>query len=83
MLEVKIYCIKSHKDYQTTYEVIENVLIENNIEYNITRITKSDLIQHRNISQMPYIVINNIVAHKGSCPSPHDIKIFLIRTKLI
>ena len=83
MLEVKIYCIKSHQYYQASYDVVVNVLEEYNLEYNITRITKSDLISHRNIPSMPYIVINNVVVNSKSCPTANDIKMFLIRTKLI
>ena len=83
MIEVKIYCIKTHKDYQTSYDIINKVLLESKKQYLINRITKSDFIRHRNIPAMPYIVINNIVAHQGSCPTEHDIKIFLIRMKLI
>jgi hypothetical protein len=83
MIEVKIYCIKTHKDYQTSYDVINNVLLKNKKTYIINRITKSDFIRHRNISAMPYIVINNIVVHQGSCPTEHEIKLILIRMKLL
>lgn len=83
MIEVRIYCIKSHEMYQHTYDVVDEALKDNKLEYIIYRLTDSDFIKRRNIKNMPHIIINNQVAISGKCPTKSDIRMILIRMKLL
>lgn len=83
MIEVRIYCIKSHIAYQSAYDAINQALKENKLEYVIYRIEESDFIKRRHIKNMPHIVINNQIAISGKCPTKNDVRMILIRMKLL
>ncbi len=83
MIEVKIYCMRSNDGYQKSYNTIKKVMLDNNLEHIIIRIDDSNIIKRRNIKTQPLIVINNIVVFSGIMPSPHDVRLTLIRMKLI
>ena len=83
MIEIKIYCTKTHEQYQTIYDIINKIMTENNFEYRIERITDRDVIRRRNILVQPHIVINNQIVLLKRAPTEHDIKIILIRMKLL
>ncbi|MBE6463543.1 MAG: thioredoxin family protein [Alphaproteobacteria bacterium] len=83
MIEVKIYCTKKHELYQSTYDTVTKIMTENNLEYRIERITDTDVIRRRNITNQPLIVINNQIIMLAHPPSEHDIKVTLIRMKLL
>ncbi|MBQ8750124.1 MAG: thioredoxin family protein [Alphaproteobacteria bacterium] len=83
MIEVKIYCMRSNEGYQKTYNAIKKVMIDNNLEHIILRIDDSNIIKRRNIKNQPLIVINNLVVFLGTIPTPHEVKLILIRMKLI
>ncbi|MBR5598448.1 MAG: thioredoxin family protein [Alphaproteobacteria bacterium] len=83
MIEVRIYCIKSNENYQTSYNLIKETMEENNLEYIIHRITESDFIKRRNIIHIPHIVINNQITNIGKNLTKNEIRITLIRMKLL
>ncbi len=83
MIEVKIYCPKTNKEYQTSYNIIKETLEENNLNYIIIRIEKTDFIKRRSIEYLPHIVINNIVTQIGKNLTKHNLRLTLIRMKLL
>lgn len=83
MIEVKIYCPKTNKEYQTSYNIIKETLEENNLNHIIIRIDKTDFIKRRNIGHLPHIVINNIVTQIGKNLTKHNLRLTLIRMKLL
>lgn len=83
MINVKIYCTKKHKDYDTTYNLLNEVLLANNLEFQISRISEAKMIALQNIIYEPHIVINNQVVYARSCPSKEDMEEILRRMRLI
>ena len=83
MIEIRIYCIKTHKDYQTSYDIIKETMEENKLDYIIHRIVQSDFIKRRNIISQPHIVINNQVAYFFNSLTKKDLRLTLIRMKLL
>ena len=39
MINVKIYCMKTHREYENVYMVIDDVLKRSRLEYHIERVT--------------------------------------------
>ena len=39
MISVKIYCMKTHREYENVYMVIDDVLKRSRLEYRIERVT--------------------------------------------
>lgn len=40
MISVKIYCMKTHREYENVYMVIDDVLKRSRLEYRIERVTE-------------------------------------------
>lgn len=83
MINVKIYCTRKHKEYDTTYNVLNEVLLANKLNYQISRITEAKTLALQHILYEPHIVINNQVVYASSCPTKEEIKEILQRLRLI
>ncbi|MCM1324416.1 MAG: thioredoxin family protein [Acetobacter sp.] len=83
MINIKIYCNKKHPDYNKIYEIIENVMLENNLNYQIERISEPKAIQRHNIIHEPHIAINNQVVYANARYQPEKLKMILQKMKLI
>ena len=66
MINVKIYCMKTHREYENVYMVIDDVLKRSRLEYRIERVTEPEELYRRRILFQPHIVINNRVVAGGS-----------------
>ena len=42
MINVKIYCMKTHREYENVYMVIDDVLKRSRLEYHIERVTEPE-----------------------------------------
>ena len=58
MINVKIYCMKTHREYENVYMVIDDVLKRSRLEYRIERVTEPEELYRRRILFQPHIVIN-------------------------
>lgn len=83
MITVKIYCTRKHKDYNTTYNAFNEVLLAHKLDYQINRITEAKTIALQHILYEPHIVINNQVVYASSCPTKEEIEEILQRLRLI
>ncbi len=83
MINVRIYCSKRHKDYETAYQVIFEVLSESGKEFAIERIYKVEILNSRHIVQEPHIVVNNQVVYAGTCPSRENMLLILRKMRLL
>jgi len=83
MINIRIYCNRKHKDYDTIYNVINEVLLSNHLDFKIERISEAKTIALRHIIYEPHVVINNQVVYARSCPSKDEVKTILQRLRLI
>lgn len=83
MINIKIYCTKQHQDYQTTYDVINKVMMNNNLDFVIKRITEPKAIALQHIVYEPHIVINSFVVYTKGCPSEKEMENILHKLKII
>lgn len=83
MINVRIYCHKLHREYEATFNVINEALKECGLEYQIRRITDNAAFRYLKIFFQPHIVINNQVVYNGSCPKPEEVRIILQRMGLL
>ena len=54
MISVKIYCMKTHREYENVYMVIDDVLKRSRLEYRIERVTEPEELYRRRILFQPY-----------------------------
>ena len=80
MISVKIYCMKTHREYENVYMVIDDVLKRSRLEYRIERVTEPEELYRRRILFQPHIVINNRVVFARRCPLREEV---LRKMKLI
>lgn len=83
MINIKIYCTRKHKDYEATYNVFNDVLLESDLDFQITRISEVQTMALRNILYEPHVVINNQVVYARSCPSKEEVREILKRLRLM
>jgi len=83
MINIRIYCPKNHKEFETTHEVVKKAFLKHNLECRIYSITSEDIIYQTHINLLPHIVINNQVVYCGSCPKDSEMDLILKRMHLI
>ncbi len=83
MINITIYCNKKHKDYERTYNLLNEVLLDNNLDFKITRITEPRTIKIRKIAVEPHIVINNQVMYATPSLTAETIKMVLQKLRLL
>ena len=83
MISVKIYCMKTHREYENVYMVIDDVLKRSRLEYRIERVTEPEELYRRRILFQPHIVINNRVVFARPCPLREEAEEILRKMKLI
>ncbi len=83
MLNVKIYCPTTYPEYATTYQNVDEVLSEQNLNYIIERISKLEELYRLRILYPPQIVINNRVVFSRRCPQKNEILQILHKMHLI
>lgn len=59
---------------KTTYNVIEKVLKENNIDAKLTKVDDIMEMMNYNIMSTPAVVIDDVVKMKGQVPTESDVK---------
>lgn len=60
--------------YKTTYQVIEKVIRENNLDVKLTKVDDIMEIMNYNIMVTPAVVVDGEVRLKGQVPSESDVK---------
>ena len=83
MINVKIYCMKTHREYENVYKVIDDVLKRSRLEYRIERVTEPEELYRRRILFQPHIVINTRVVFARRCPLREEAEEILRKMKLI
>ncbi len=83
MISVKIYCMKTHREYENVYMVIDDVLKRSRLEYRIERVTEPEELYRRRILFQPHIVIHNRVVFARRCPLREEAEEILRKMKLI
>ena len=83
MISVKIYCMKTHREYENVYMVIDDVLKRSRLEYRIERVTEPEELYRHRILFQPHIVINNRVVFPRRCPLREEAEEILRKMKLI
>lgn len=62
---------------KTTYQVIEKVIKENNLDVKLTKVDDIMEMMSYNILTTPAVVVDEVVKMKGQVPSENDVKILL------
>ena len=83
MISVKIYCMKTHREYENVYMVIDDVLKRSRLEYRIERVTEPEELYRRRILFQPHFVINNRDVFARRCPLREEAEEILRKMKLI
>lgn len=83
MINVRIYCMKTHRDYENVYMVVDDVLKRSRLEYRIERVTEPEELYRRRILFQPHIVINSRVVFARCCPLREEVTEILKKMKLI
>ncbi len=83
MINVRIYCMKTHRDYENVYMVVDDVLKRSRLEYRIERVTEPEELYRRRILFQPHIVINSRVVFTRRCPLREEVTKILKKMKLI
>lgn len=73
MINVRIYCMKTHRDYENVYMVVDDVLKRSRLEYRIERVTEPEELYRRRILFQPHIVINSRVVFARRCPQREEV----------
>ena len=72
-MEVKVLgacCAKC----MTTHELIGKVIMENNLQINLSKVTDMMEIMNYNVMSLPAVVVDGVVKIKGRVPSETEIK---------
>ncbi len=83
MLNVKIYCPTTHPDYDTTFQIVKDVLSNEKLNFTIDRINKLEELYRLRILYPPQIVINCRVVFSRRCPTKEDMLQILKKMHLI
>lgn len=59
---------------KTTYQVIEKVIKENNLDVKLTKVDDIMEIMNYNIMTTPAVVVDEVVKIKGQVPSESEVK---------
>lgn len=59
---------------KTTYQVIEKVIKENNLDVKLTKVDDIMEMMNYNIMSTPAVVIDEVVKLKGTVPTEADVK---------
>lgn len=59
---------------KTTYQVIEKVIKENNLDVKLTKIDDIMEMMNYNIMSTPAVVVDEVVKLKGTVPTEADVK---------
>ena len=59
---------------KTTYNVIEKVITENNLDVKLTKVDDIMEMMNYNIMTTPAVVIDEVVKMKGQVPTESDVK---------
>ncbi|MEE1232463.1 MAG: thioredoxin family protein [Phocaeicola sp.] len=59
---------------KTTYNVIEKVIKENNLDVKLTKVDDIMEMMNYNIMTTPAVVVDEVVKMKGQVPSESDVK---------
>ena len=59
---------------KTTYQVIEKVIKENNLDVKLTKVDDLMEIMKYNIMTTPAVVVDEVVKMKGQVPTESDVK---------
>ena len=59
---------------KTTYQVIEKVIKENNLDVKLTKVDDIMEMMNYNIMTTPAVVIDEVVKMKGQVPTESDVK---------
>ncbi len=59
---------------KTTYQVIEKVIKENNLDVKLTKVDDIMEMMNYNIMSTPAVVVNEVVKLKGTVPTEADVK---------
>lgn len=62
---------------KTTYQVIEKVIKENNLDVKLTKVDDIMEMMNYNIMTTPAVVVDEVVKMKGQVPTESDVKKFL------
>lgn len=60
--------------YKTTYQVIEKVIRENNLDVKLTKVDDLMEMMKYNIMTTPAVVVDEVVKMKGQVPTESDVK---------
>lgn len=60
--------------YKTTYQVIEKVIKENNLDVKLTKVDDIMEMMNYNIMTTPAVVVDEVVKMKGQVPTESDVK---------
>ena len=60
--------------YKTTYQVIEKVIKENNLDVKLTKVDDIMEMMNYNIMSTPAVVVDEVVKLKGTVPTEADVK---------
>ena len=72
-MEIKVLgpgCVKC----KTTYNVIEKVIKENNLDVKLTKVDDIMEMMNYNIMTTPAVVVDEVVKMKGKVPTESDVK---------
>ena len=64
----------THLKYYTTYNVIEKVIKENNLDVKLTKVDDIMEMMNYNILTTPAVVVDEVVKMKGQVPTESDVK---------
>lgn len=73
MINIRIYCSKTHPEYENTYNIINDIMRQKKMIFSIERIYEAQTIQQKQIKHLPHIVINNQVVFMGGSLSIKDV----------
>ncbi len=59
---------------KTTYQVIEKVIKENNLDVKLTKVDDIMEMMNYNIMTTPAVVVDEVVTMKGQVPTESDVK---------
>ena len=63
---------------KTTYNVIEKVIKENNLDVKLTKVDDIMEMMNYNIMTTPAVVVDEVVKMKGQVPTESDVKKLLV-----
>lgn len=83
MINIKIYCSRSHEAYEHIYKLVSEVMGKSKMGYEIQRISEPKILRMQNIVCEPHVVFNNQVVYTKTLSSGKELKNILQRLELI